>query len=136
MATMKRAIENSKIRNALILVYVLIVLGFSASARADQSIFPIHGAGAAAAQLKSLVGEVAVTVEGQVYLIVSDEVFYELRSSEDLTVFNGQKVQVQGFELMYKVGPVYKTFLMDPLSEEKVDQNPALVLVVLQISEL
>ncbi|MBX2995657.1 MAG: hypothetical protein KF681_12570 [Bdellovibrionaceae bacterium] len=136
MATMKLALENSKVRNALILIYVLIVLGFSASARAEMSNFPIHKGVGAAVQMKTFVGEVAVTAEGQTYLIVSNELFYELQSNEDLSVFNGQQVQVQGYELMHKSGPVYQLYSMDPLSEEGASQVSAPVLVVLQISGL
>lgn len=132
---MMSMIQNSKVRNTLIVLYILAVLGFSASARAEMEVFPVLQNAPVAAQMKTLVGEVAVTVDGRAFLVVSDEVFYEMRSSqEDLTVYNGERIQVRGYELMHKVGPVYQLSAFNPLLDEKVEQLPAPVLVVLQIS--
>ena len=137
MQVMRSAVQNSRVRNTLLLVYILIVLGISASARANQTIMPIIRQNGSAQQLKTLVGEVAVATDGRTYLLVSDNVFYEMRqSNEDLTVFNGQRVQVQGYELMYKAGPVYQTASFDPLIDEGRHELAAPVLVVFNIREL
>ncbi len=138
---MMAAMGNSKVRNVLIAIYILAVLGFSASARANIDVYPAFPnmkSAAQAPQVKTLVGEVAVAVDGRVYLVVSEDVVYELHNTtQDLASFNGQRVQVQGYEYMYKVGPVYQVMsfssLLSESSEEKVS---APVLVVLQISEL
>lgn len=135
MATMKTALANSKVRNALLALYILVILGFSASARAGMAAMPVM-TGSAATQMKTLVGEVAMTLEGQAYLVVSDDVFFELKSHEDLSVFNGVKVQIQGYELLHKVGPVYQLASWDPLSNDANEQASAPVLVVLQINAL
>lgn len=140
MNMMKVAMENTKVRNVLLLLYVLAILGFSASARADVSFsfFPVMKTSNITAQAKTLVGEVAMTFDGRVYLVVSDEVFYELRhESEDLSSFNGLRVQVEGYELMHRVGPVFQLASFGPLlNEEEAESIPAPVLVVLQISEI
>ena len=138
MTTMRTAIHNTKVRNTLIVLYILAVLGFSASARAEMEHFPIvHGTTGSASQTKTLVGEVALAVDGRVYLVVNDEVFYEMRNHEqELTALNGQRVQVTGYELMHRVGPVYQLSSFNPLLDDKSEQTPAPVLVVLRISGL
>ena len=138
MEAMKTAVKNSRVRNILLLAYVLIVLGISASARANQTIMPVYGQQNGSAQeLKTVVGEVAVGTDSRVYLIVSDNVFYELRqSNEDLSVFNGERVQVQGYELMYKAGPVYQLSSFDPLIDDDRKELTSSVLIVLKIRGL
>lgn len=134
----KTAMQNSKIRNTLLLIYVLAVLVFSASVRAAEvTIDPVLNRSSIAMQMKNLEGEIAVNQDGQAFLVVSDQVFYELRTqSQDLTAFNGQRVQVQGYEIVHKVGPVYTTFSLVPLTDDNSTTLAAPVLVVLQIREL
>lgn len=136
----KTAMQNSKIRNALLLIYVLTVLVFSASVRADElRILPVVNKDSVAVQMKTLEGEVVVDTDGQVFLMLPNDVFfYELRSqSQDLTAFNGQRVKVQGYEIVHKVGPVRTTFSsLVPLTDDENTTLPAPVLVVLQIREL
>lgn len=135
---MKTAMQNSKVRNTLLLIYVLAVLVFSASVRASEiTIDPVLNRSSIATQMKTLNGEVVLSAEGQAFLVVSDEVFYELRTqSQDLTAFNGLRVQVQGYEIVHKVGPVQTTFSLVPLTDEDDSTLAAPVLVVLQIREL
>ena len=133
---MKTAMQNSKVRNTLLFIYVLAVLGFSASAKATMEKFPIVRNVSAATQTKTLVGEVALATDGRVYLVVSDNVVFEMRHhEEELSALNGQQVQITGYELMRRVGPVYQLSSFDPLSDDVTGQpNSTPVLVVLGIS--
>lgn len=129
------ALENVRIRNTLIILYILAVLGFSASARAEFSLSNLQANPAAAQKTKQLVGKIAVTLENEVFLFISDEVAFQLKAEGDLTAFNGMDVLVVGHELMQKVGPVYQLASFNPLeNDEQVLQAP--LFYVLDIREL
>jgi hypothetical protein len=122
------------IRNALITFYILIVLGFSATARANtiMPIFVDHE------QVKTQVyaGEIAVTVDGDTYLVVSETEYYRLESNIDLKEFNGLAVEIEAFELKHKVGPVFEVASVDPLPGFKAENGVTPVLIVFQIQEI
>ena len=103
---MKTALQNNRIRNALLLLYVLAVLVFSAAARADGDImnYPLLHRSLAAQSTKDVMGLVQVADDGTAYLQVSDDVVYQLESKNfDLASFDGRKVEVKGFEVTQQV---------------------------------
>ena len=131
----KKALQQKRVRTALIGLYVLIIIGLSATARAEDSsnwkVFPhppkqTQSVAAYVTdshlgnqdQLESFVGEVLVTVDGRCFLM-NGESSYELRSVEDLTSLNGFMVDVIGTEIKHKVGPVYKLQTVTPLQTEE-----------------
>lgn len=122
------------VRNVLITLYILVVLGFSATARAENTTFPIF-IDRSGIEAQAYVGEIALTVDGQVFLVVSENKYFELMSNADLSDFNGMKVQIDGIELKHKVGPVLQLQTVDPLPNRR-QEKVAPVLVVLGISEL
>lgn len=129
---LKQSMRRKSVRTTLIGLYILLILGLSASARADYTIFPQPPRPTLGMQnqLQNFSGEVAVDEDGRVYLVTTDEMTYELRSSvQDLAVFNGQNVEVIGYEVKYKVGPVYQFQSVIPLQidEEKLPVAPVLV---------
>lgn len=124
------------VRNILIGLYILVILGISASARADVQIYPVVDR-IQKSQIHQFSGELTMTLDGSAYLIVSEKEFYELASSEiDFDQFNGSKVTVEGFEFKHKSGPVFTPFSMDPLDGELSVKRVAPVLVVFGISEI
>lgn len=124
-------------RNILITIYILIVLGLSATAKAEIRILPVISKDKIAA--KQFTGEIAQTVdqEGQAYfyLYVSDEEIYELESEIDLTSLNGAEVTLLAVELKHKSGPVTPIAYLGPLQETQ-SEKLAPVLVVLKIQEI
>lgn len=126
--------QKNFIRNALITIYVLVVLGFSATAKADMSIYPIFN-NPEQGKVETFAGYVEMSVDGVFFLVVSNEEFYELKSNVDLIDYVGKDVQVLGFELKHKVGPVMQTASLDPL-QEGIQLPGAPVLVVFGISEV
>lgn len=130
-------LDGKKVRNILIGLYILVILGISASARADVSIYPIGGE-SRRVEAHNFNGELTVTLDGVAYLIINDKEFYELAPAVDgldLSAFNGMQVVVNGFELKHKSGPVISVQSMDPLDGETVDKRVAPVLIVFGISE-
>lgn len=127
--------KGTLIRNTLITLYVLIMLGISATARAEMRIFPIFP-GHNQVEARSYVGDVAMSADGRFYLIVTDVEVYELRSNVDLQDYNGMIVEVLGSELKHKVGPVVETASLDPLQAVEIEGVDAPVLVVFGISEI
>ena len=83
---------------------------------------------------ESFVGEVAMTIDQQFYLIVSDTEYYQLEANIDLFDFNGQKVSVEGYKIMHSIGPALSTSSVDPLPGRGEQAVAAPVLVVFGIS--
>ena len=127
--------QKTTIRNALIALYVLIVLGFSATARAEMKILPIFVENGKV-QTESYHGEVAMTTDGLFYLIVSEVEFYQLAANIDLMDYNGKAVEVQGVEVQHKTGPVRQIMSKGPLPVDLKRKQAAPMLIVLGISEL
>lgn len=129
--------ESSKsqwIRNSLIAIYVLFVLGLSATARANPSLMPIF-VDQPPVETNFYQGQVAVTLDGQSYLVVSDNEFYSLTANFDISEFNGMEVIIEAHEILYRVGPVIEVQSLDPLQDAISRRQPAPVLVVLGITE-
>lgn len=124
---------KTSIRNILIGIYVLVVLGISAAAKADYHIlpYPTHQ------QTSKYVGTVAQTVDGDFYLIIDaeNEMYFKIYGNVDFEQFNGQQVKVIGVEkLMHQVGPIMKVTSFD-LNQGDVDQSVAVPeLLVLSIN--
>ena len=128
--------KKNLIRNTLITIYIFAVLGISATSRAAEQILPIF-AGPSAVQTQPYVGQVAMTVEQDFYLVVSDTEVYLLQSNIDLSPYNGQTLTIEGFELnKHKSGPVVQTLSLDPLPGNEKPAMIAPVLVVFGISGL
>lgn len=128
--------DKNLVRNTLVTVYVFIVLVFSATAKAQMTIMPILDKGHAQIQIQNYVGEVAMTVDGQFYLVINENQAYELKSNVDLAPFNGLMVSVDGYELKYKVKPVVELASLDPLPGNIDETTVAPLLVVFGISEI
>ncbi len=122
------------LRNALITIYILIVLGISATSKAAMTIDPIFTTHAQV-QTQNFVGELAMSADQKFYLVVSNDEYYELQANIDLIDYVGQLVQVEGYELKHKVGPVVLTASLDPLPESN-HISGAPVLIVFGISEV
>lgn len=118
-----KTFKQPRVQKVLIGLYVLLVLGLTATARAGEL-----------AQVQTLRGQVVMAVDERFYLVSEDETSaVELRANEDLSPFNGHVVNVIVEELKHKVGPVYETLSTDPLQmdEEKLPVVP--VVFVLDI---
>jgi hypothetical protein len=126
--------KKNLVRNTLITIYVLAVLGISANAKAEMEIKPIF-TGYKPAISQTFVGEVAMTPDQDFYLIVSEQEVYQLAANIDLTEFNGQSVFVQAFKSKYKSSETQKVGFLDPLPESDKEALAAPVLVVIGISE-
>lgn len=136
MSILKNGLKQRRVRNTLIGFYILLIIGISASARAtEMRIFPQPPQATANNQLKNFVGEMIVSVDGQFYLMTEDST-YELRSNQDLSAFNGQTVEVIGFEIKHKVGPVYEFQSTNPLQVEDERLPVAPVVIVYNVSIL
>jgi hypothetical protein len=125
---------SQKIRNLLITVYVLVILGISAAAKAEQTIFPVTGHNHA--DVQTYTGQLAVSVDDKVYLVVNDHTFYELAATQDLSELNGRNVQVDGIVITHKAGPVFELMSLDPLSIDEREHKVAPVLIVYKVSEI
>lgn len=132
--------NSNKVRNVLIGLYILIILGFSASARAERMDLQQDRVFASRQSVQvQMTGEVALDTNGRAFLIVSDTEFYLLTSErgEDFSDFNGSFVSVEGVVFNYKSGPVLTTqFASSPLVESVVKKAAGPTLVVFEIYEL
>ena len=134
---MNKLMKNTTlVRNALITIYVLVVLGFSATAKAQMTIMPVNFDSHQQIQITSFVGQVAMTIDGDFYLVVSDNKAYELKSNLDLSEYNGLMVSVDGYEVKHKVKPVVELASLDPLPRSRNEATVAPLLVVFGISEI
>lgn len=125
--------QKNFIRNALITIYILVVLGISATARAQMTINPIF-TDYKPVPSQTYVGEIAMTPNQEFYLIVSDKEFYQLEANIDLNEYNGQQVAIEGYELKHKNGPAADTASLDPLPGKDGKAAATPVLVVFGIS--
>lgn len=124
--------KKNFIQNALITIYILLVLTFSATARAQMGIKPIFTDYKPAAT-QTFVGNIAMTPNQEFYLVVSEEEVYQLAANIDLTEYNGQEVEIEGMKITHKTGPAPLALSLDPLpGSEQAEAAP--VLVVLGIS--
>lgn len=114
----KKTLQQKRVRNLLIGLYVLLIIGLSASARASEmGIFPQppkQTQSESNQELQSFIGEMVVTLDGRAFLM-DGQTAYELRSEEELSQFNGYMVEVIGVEIKHKVGPAYQLQSVTPL---------------------
>ena len=127
---------NFSLSKILLAAYVLIILAVSASVRAAQSIEPVYRSGQV--KTSTYVGEIALSTDGQSYLILDNGRYFKLAFEAEMNVsdFNGQRVEVVGFELKHTVQPVVELMSMDPLLDGEQEVRVEPVLVVLKISDL
>lgn len=109
------------IKNALIAIYILVVLAISAVARAG--VLPnnaIRGDELATSNtqnynFKTHVGTIVATDDGSLVLVIGQQNALTLRSQYDLTNFIGSKVMISGIELDQQLAPSYGVDSVDPL---------------------
>lgn len=129
------------IRNALIAIYILVVLAISAVARAG--VLPnnaIQGEEVTAAELqkynyKTHVGQVVALEDGSFALTINQQVAFVLQSQFDLTSYVGSKVMISGIELDQQLAPAYGQNTVDPLPGVGSGSN-SVIFFVFGISEV
>ena len=131
---MKQAIQSSMFKKTLLVIYVLAVLGLSASARAEMEAMPVVGQIPTSVKVQTIVGKVAQSTDGRFYLFVQEKMSFELRGHEvDLKSIVGLNVQLRGYEYLHRVEPVVQLASFNPLLDGPAELPPP-VFVVLQIS--
>ncbi len=123
------------IRNILIALYVLVVLGFSATARAQMEIKPIF-VDYKPAQAQTFVGNIAMTPNQEFYLVVSETEVYQLAANIDLSEFNGQLVAVDAYKAKHNSSNFARSSTLDPLPGDDREAKEVPVLVIIGISEI
>ena len=117
--------SENKVRNLLIGLYILIVLGFSASAKAESHVFE---------------GEITQTVDGSSYLVISDREYYEIVSNDiDFELFSGNFVRVTAELVKLTAGPVFtiqSSMNFDSIETPRASLENTPVLHVLGISAI
>lgn len=123
--------KKKNVKAAVLTAYVLLVLGFAATARAEYNIMPIFTDNKQLVT-QNFVGEVVADAAGTVFLVTESQNVYRLEANVDLADYSGKMVEILGVEVKYKTGPVFETMAL-PVVE---DTDSAPVLVVLNITEL
>lgn len=129
------------IRNALIAVYILVVLAISAVARAGVLPNNAHNEEFSTSDIqnynfKTHVGEVVALADGSLVLAMDDQqTFFVLKSQIDLTPFVGSKVMMSGIELEHQLAPNFELETVDPLPGFS-SGNKTVVFFVFGISEV
>ncbi|QDK36163.1 hypothetical protein [Bdellovibrio sp. NC01] len=129
------------IRNALIAIYILVVLAISAVARAG--VLPnnaIEGEEITASELqnynfKTHVGEVVALADGSLVLVTAQQNVFVLKAQSDLTGYVGSKVMISGIELDQQLAPSYGLDSVDPLPGINSGNN-SVIFFVFGISEV
>lgn len=129
------------IRNALIAIYILIVLAISAVARAG--VLPnvgmtgevINTSDVQNYNFKQHEGEIVALADGSLVLVMDQQNFVNLKSQIDLTPFIGSKVVISGIELEHQLAPNFELDVVDPLPSIG-SGNKAIVFFVFGISEV
>ena len=108
------------IRNALIAVYILVVLAISVVSRA--SVLPPLGTDAddnlsspQSYNFKSYEGDIVATADGSFVLVQDQNNFLVLQAKMDLSNFVGSKVMISGIELDQQLAPSLEPEVVDPL---------------------
>lgn len=129
------------VKNALIAIYILVVLAISAVARAGVLPNNAQTEEISASELqnynfKNHVGEVVALADGSLVLAMDDQQdFVILKSQMDLTPFIGSKVMISGIELEHQLAPNFELETVDPLPGFG-SGNKAVVFFVFGISEV
>lgn len=104
----QKSLRDHKIRNLLIGLYILMILAFSASAKAETRTYE---------------GEITQTADGSSYLVVSDREYYEVVSNEiNFDEFSGSFVQLTAEVVKLTAGPVFTTQFSE-VSDSGVEAN-------------
>lgn len=124
------------VRNALIVIYILAVLGFSAAARA--SILPDHvnydtQIENTLSQASEYVGQIGVIPESNTYVLNIGDRLLTLATDIDLSQFVGSNVMISGIEAEQLSSPGQKFGSVDPLPGIEFGRS---VFFVLSISEV
>ena len=128
------------LKNALILVYILVVLAISAGARAE--VFPNQALQETTADLhnynyKSHAGQIVALADGSLILAMEDQQsFLKLDSQIDLTPFIGLNVLVSGIELEHQLAPRFDLENVDPLPGSSSSGSNAVTFFVFGINEV
>ncbi|MBO9665754.1 MAG: hypothetical protein J7501_02955 [Bdellovibrio sp.] len=129
------------VKNALIAVYILIVLAISAVARAG--VLPnlaingeeITGSNSENYGYQTRVGELATLADGTFVLVLDQQNAIVLKADFDLTPFVGSQVVISGIEQEHSLTPNYGRDSVDPLPGI-ASGNKTVVFVVFGISEV
>lgn len=129
------------VKNALIAVYILIVLAISAVARAG--VLPnnaiqgdeVNGSESQNYNYQTRVGDLVALNNGSLVLIIDQQRSVLVKADFDLTPFIGSKVVISGIELEQQLAPVYGHYSVDPLPGV-VSGNKTVVFHVFGISEV
>lgn len=129
------------IRNALIAVYILVVLAISVVARATS--LPSVGVNADENLVEVLqnynykthVGEIVATGDGSLVLVIDQNNFLKLQSQFDMSPYIGSKVMISGIELEHQIAPHMEIGTVDPLPGFSSGSN-SVVFFVFGISEV
>lgn len=128
------------IRNALIAIYILIVLAISAVARAG--VLPntalneeMNTSDVQNYNFKSHTGDVVALGDGSLVLVIDQQSYVTLQSQIDLTPYIGTKVMMSGIELEHQLSPNFELDVVDPLPVIG-SGNKAVVFFVVGISEV
>lgn len=128
------------IRNALIAVYILVVLAISAIARAEvqpsKNLENVDFSELQKYNYKTHVGQIVALADGSFVLAMEDQQsFFQLQSQNDLTPYAGFKVLISGIELEHQLAPNYELKTVDPLPGFGSGSKPV-VFFVFDISEV
>lgn len=130
------------IKNALIAVYILIVLAISAVARAGvlpnnaiQGDEVIAGSESRKVVYQTRVGDLIALEDGSLVLVIDQRQSVRVQADFDLAPFIGSKVVISGIELEQQLAPAYGRYSVDPLPGV-ISGNKAVVFHVFGISEV
>ena len=128
------------IRNALIAVYILMVLVISAVARAEnvtsQNLGDVDTSELQKYNYKNHSGQIVALADGSFVLAMEDQqTFVVLQSQIDLSPYIGFNVMISGIELDNELAPNYELKTVDPLPSFG-SGNKAIVFFVFNISEI
>jgi hypothetical protein len=115
------------LRNALIAIYILVVLAISAVARAsvlpDQAQQEINTTDLQKFNYKKHVGTIVALGDGSLALVIDQSRAYSLKSRMDLTNYIGSKVVISGIELDQQLAPNLGVEVVDPLPNFNTGTN-------------
>lgn len=127
-------IKNNKglIKNIAIALYIVFALGFSLVSKAQPGIMPIF-TNYKPVETAIYVGQVALSTDGDFYLVTADQQVFQLATNIDLTEYNGAVVQIEAHELANKIDPVLRVESNYPLQEDSARKMRHSVLVIFDI---
>ena len=112
------------------LLIPLLALVVSAKAYGQYHILPIINDDCENVSSVFYEGDLVVAVDQTIYLIVSDNQFFELKSDLALSEYNGRHVVIEGIKLVHKLQPIEK------VATASTFEKSAELLIVLNIREL